>query len=267
MATKKTTAVTKLPDEQTLQALRNEFPVDPGYDRILLPRLGFKSQDVYEGKGKEKKVVIEAGTFIEERETEELDEEGKKVWSKEEIGTEVEGVIIFQRKQLRHYDEKTGTFTSSPVYDEPDEVVPLFQNRSEVHRGTPEELKKHYEYTDDNGKNKSALEENRILYILVGGVDGELMQLNLRGSSLYSFLSYSRKVTPPAVLTHMSSEAMKKGSIEWNKMVFEVAKPLTDAEVRTVLEKIAELKGSIAAEKSFYQGQGSSTEEKEDEDF
>ena len=263
----KTKALAKMPDQKDLADLQNEFPVDPGYTRVLLPRINFKAQDVEEGKGKKKKVVIEAGTFIEERETEDLDENGKKIWSQEELGDEIEGVIVHQRKQLRYYDSTTGTFTSSPVFDDPEEVIPLFCDKSEVHRGTPAELKQHYMFTDQNGKERSALEENRILYILLGGVDGDLMQLNLRGSSMFAFMSYARKTLPPAVLTTFNSEAKEKGSIEWNQMTFEPSRQLDKKEVEKVKEVIAEIKQGIAEEKAFFAAQqGGSTKKDGDED-
>ncbi len=235
--------------EAQMQELRNSFPQDPGFTRIMLPRITFKSQDVTEGKGKAMKVVMEAGTFIEERETEELDEEtGKKIWEKTELGLEIEGTIIFQRKQLRYFDETTEEFTASPVFDDENEIVPLFCNKAEIAKGTPAELKKLYEYTKD-GKIKSKLEENRILYILK---DGELYQLNLRGSSMYSFLAYSRKTLCPSVVTVMNSEAKEKGSIAWNQMTFEVVRALSQEEIAGVIEKINEIKESIAEEKAFF---------------
>lgn len=244
------------PSAEALNALAQAFPTDPGFNRIMLPRLTFKSQDVTEGKGKNMKVVMEAGTFIEERETDELNEEGKKVWSKEDLGTEIEGVIIFQRKQLRYFDEATEEYTSSPAYDGDEEVVPLFTNKKEIAKGTPKELKEKYQYTDKDGKIKSRLEENRLLFILKGD---ELFQLNLRGSSMYSFLGYARKTLVPSVLTVMNSEPKEKGSIEWNQMTFTPKRTLGADEVATVLEKIDEIKRSIMEEKAYFASQNAAT--------
>jgi hypothetical protein len=238
------------PTEASMQALRNEFPQDLGFNRIMLPRLTFKSQDVTEGKGKAMKVVMEAGTFIEERETDDEDEEtGKKIWEKKELGSEIEGIIIFQRKQLRYFDESTEEFTSSPIFDDENEVVPLFCNKAEIAKGTPAELKKNYEFTGTDGKVRSKLEENRILYVLMGD---EMYQLNLRGSSMYSFLAYARKTLVPSVLTTMNSEPKEKGSIAWNQMTFTAKRSLTQAEIDTVLEKIGEIKAAIAEEKAYF---------------
>ena len=247
---KKTKELTVAPSDASLTALRNSFPQDPGFTRVMLPRITFKSQDVTEGKGKAMKVVTEAGTFIEERETDDVDEvTQKKVWEKKELGSEIEGIILFQRKQLRYFDETTEEFTSSPVYDTEDEVIPLFCNKAEVAKGTPAELKAKYEYTDKSGKVKSKLEENRILYVLK---DDELFQLNLRGSSMYSFLTYARKVLVPSVVTIMNSEPQEKGSIEWNQMTFTVKRNLGQLEIDDILVTISELQQSIAAEKNFF---------------
>jgi len=50
------------------------------------------------------------------------------------------------------YDEKTEEYTSSPIYDNDDEVIPLWKDRKEVAKGTPKELKEKFHYTDKDGK-------------------------------------------------------------------------------------------------------------------
>lgn len=236
--------------EETLQALQESYPVEQGGQRIMLPRLGMVSQDVVEGKGKAMKVVTEAGTFFIEKQTDEEDEDGKKIWERTEIGTEIEGIILFQRKQLRMFDEKTEEYTSSPVYDKDDEIVPIFCNKQEVGRGTPKELQAQFEYTDKNsGKVRSKLEVNRILYV---EYEGEIYQMNLRGSSMYSFLGYSRKVLPPSVITTFNSEPKEKGSIAWNQMTFNVKRKLSDKEAQEILHKVSEIKRAVQFEKDQY---------------
>lgn len=240
------------PSPEALAALSNAFPTDPGFTRILLPRLTFVSQDKTEGKGKNMKVIMEAGTFLEERETAELDEAGKKKWSKTELGLGIEGIILYQRKQLRYYDEATEEYTSSPIFDNDEEIVPLFTNKKEIARGTPAELKAKYQYTDKDDKVKSRLEENRILYILK---NDELFQLNLRGSSMYSFLGYARKTLVPSVVTAMASEPKEKGSIEWNQMTFTPVRTLNEDEIRIVLMRMDEIRESVNAEKAYFASQ------------
>lgn len=261
--------------EEALAALRQEYPTEPAFQRALLPRLGLISQDVTEGKGRNMKVVAEAGTFYIEVQSEELDEEGKKKWVRTELGTSLEGIIVFQRKQLKYYDEKAEKFTSSPVYDTDDEVIPLFLDKQEVERGTPAELKKLYPGTNSAGKAVSKLEDNRILYVLYKGPEDEeaqIYQLNLRGSSMYSFMTYARKTLPPSVLTKFDSEAKEKGINEWNMMTFEPARPLTQEEVDDVLARVAEIKEGIAQEKAYFASIAPSDEQREaskkaDEDF
>lgn len=278
MATKTTTkALAVAPSEEKLALLKSEFPQEDGFTKTIYPRLGMYSQDVTEevrnkqGR-KEIKLITEAGTFYIERQSEE-EVDGKREWTKEELGTKVEATIVFQRKQLRHYNESTEVYTSSPVFDSMDEIVPLFRDKKEIARGTPQELKAREEFeVVKEGKTKSALEDNRILYVLY---EGELYQMNLRGSSMFSFMSYARGATPPAVLTKFSSESMEKGDIAWNKMTFETVRNLADSEVDTVLENIENIKTSVAEEKQFYaaknvekkdDGYGAFDEKKEDID-
>ena len=276
----KETALAKAPDASSLQALAETVEVDPGFTRIMLPRLVFKAQDKFEGKGKNAKLVVAGGTFIAEHETDEINPDtGYKTWDSKEIGKtakgddypSIKGVIIFERKQLSYYDETTEEYTSSPIYDKVDEVVPLFCAKKEVHRGTAEELRKFYEYKDKDGKTKTNLKDNRILYVMLDGMDGELMQLNLHGSSMFSFIGYKRNTLAPSVVTEMSSEFMEKGSIEWNKMTFKAERTLDQGEVDQVLAKIGEIKQSIVDEKAFFANQDTSTsgekEESDDDDF
>jgi hypothetical protein len=239
--------VTTITDEQKA-LLAGSFPAEKGYTRTQLPRLGMFSQDATEGKGKAMKVVTEAGTFYTEKET--TDEDGNRVWKKEEIGTSIKGIIIYQRKQLKHYDEATGIFTSSSVFDDENEVVPLWANKAEIDRGTPEELKARPQYKfEKDGKVKSKLEDNRILYILY---EGDLYQMNLRGSSMYSWLTYSRKVIPPTVLTTFGSESKEKGTIAWNQMTFEKDRDLTTEEGDNVVGHVAQIRDAINQEKAFF---------------
>ncbi len=238
--------------EDQLAMMRENFPAEPASNRVIIPRIVFKSQDVMEGTGKDKKVVTEAGTFFTEVQTEKFDENRRNIWDKTEIGSSMEGIIIYQRKQLRMYDEDTEKYTSSPIFDTNDEVVPIFCDRKEVARGTRDELRALYEFIGDDGKKRSKLEDNRILYILK---DDTMYQLNLRGSSMYSFLGYARTVLVPSVVTAFSSEAMQKGSIEWNKMTFTSARDITNEEAVIVVEKQTELREAIALQKEHFANQ------------
>lgn len=250
------------PTAQALAELESMYPVEQGFQRILLPRISLVSQDKTEGKGKSMKVVTEAGTFFTERETEETTDEGKKIWDKKEIGTELKAIIIYKRKQLKYYDESTGLYTSSPIYDNDDEIIPLFCDKKEIDRGTPKELQAKYPGVTTSGKATSKLEVNRILYVLF---NGELYQWNLRGSSMFSFLGYEKKVRVPAVLTKISSESKEKGSIKWNQATFEVARQLNADEVADVISRVKEISTAIKLEKSFYASQAVEVKKEEDD--
>ena len=258
---KKNTDVMVPMSEEMMAQLRGEFPTENSYTRILLPRFGMVSQDVTEGKGKAMKVVTEAGTFFFETQTGEPDEKGNKTWEREELGTEVEGTVLYQRKQLKYYDKSTEKFTNSVPYDSEDEEVPLFCDRKEVDRGTPAELKARKEYagiSEKTGKPKSNLEETRILFVLI---KGEVYQLNLRGSSMYAWMTFARKAIPPSLLISFGSEPKEAGSNNWNQMTFTPVRTLNADEGATVLEKVAEIKLGIEAEKAFFATQTSADPE------
>lgn len=238
-----------LSDEQAA-ALRAEYPVEATFNRILLPRLGMFSQDKFEGKGKNAKLVQEAGMFYTEHQDDEVDEEtGKKEWVKEECGNEIEAIILFQRKQLRYYDEGTQKYTLSPIYDSDEEIVPLFTDKVKVATDVPRNLKKMYPGLTRAGKPTSKLGEDRILYVWY---NEEVYQLNLHGTSMYSFLDYARKTIIPTVLTRFNSEAKEVGSTNWNQMTFTAARKITSDEASVVIEKVREIKAGIAAEKAFF---------------
>ena len=248
--------VSKVASNEALAALREAFPVDPSAARIILPRLTLVSQDKLKetGSGKTKKieVVTAAGTYLTENETDEEDADGKKIWEKNELGTSIDGIILYQRKQLRMYDAKTEQFTSSPIYDTDDESIPLFANKAEVARGTPAELKAKYMTTDEQtGKPKSKLEDNVVLYVKKSD-DGKVYQLTFRGSSMYSFKQYSRKVLVPSVETTFSSEAREKGTTRWNMATFAVKRRLEDSEIVKVTDEVNSIRSMVAAEKSQY---------------
>lgn len=244
--------------EKDLALARAEFPADDsGYTQVLLPRLTMTSQDKTEGKGKQMKVVEEAGTFFIERQSDEKDKDGKLKWDRTEIGTGLKAIILFQRKQLRFYDADAKKFTSSPIYDTDDEVLPLFCDKKEVGRGTPAELKALEEYQGFTSKNKptSKLEDNRILYVLH---EGEVFQLNLRSTSMYAYKNYVRDLNkegglvPSTVMTEFGSEAMENGATRWNGMTFDNVRTLSKKEFEEAMVKVAEIKQGIEDIKAHF---------------
>ena len=264
MSKKETTLAVKMTDEQ-VALLQSSYPIETSFNRILLPRLGFYSQDQTEGNGKAMKVIAEAGTFYTDTQSdeEEENEEGKmvKLWKKEEIGTEIEAIILYERRQLKYFDGEK--YTSSPIYDTDEQIIPLFRDKMEVDRGTPAELKARKEYQGLSAKGKpiSKLEDNKILYVLLNET---LYQLNLRGTSMYAFMTYKRKVTPNMVLTKMNSEAKENGAISWSQITFEDVRPISKDEADIVVKHLREIKEAVEAEKAFYD---SKQPIKEKEDF
>lgn len=236
---------TVLSDEQ--RALLGQLtPQEQGFTRISLPRLGMYSQDKFEGKGKSAVLVKEAGMFYTEVPPTEKDGE----WAKNEIGNTIEGIVLYHRKQLSYYDEASQKYTSSPVYDSADDVVPLFMDKKEIHRGTPAELKAKYAYTDPkDGKVKSNLEEMRVLYILK---DEQVYQMSLRGSSMWSFSTYAKSCLVSSVLTKFSSEAKENGSIAWNQMSFDALREITPEEASVVIDNLTKITTAIADEKAYF---------------
>lgn len=253
---KKTTEVAAPLNDEALALLRSMYPQEEGYTRLMLPRLSFTSQDVMEGKGKNKKVVIAAGTFFTEHQTEETDENGKKVWEKTEIGDTLDAIIIYKRKQLRMYDEATEEYSSTPIFDTNEDIVPLFCKKKEVARGTVAQLKAMYAKKETNQKTgeeyvTSALKDNAILYVLI---DGELYQLNTHGTSMRSFIDYSKSVLVASVMTTFNSEENKNGSTEWNKMIFKAKRQITAEELEMVVSNIKAIKDAVDGEKAYFAG-------------
>ena len=238
------TEVMLAPEEELLAMLRQNTPIEEGYTRIALPRLGYYSQDKTEGKGKALKVVAEAGVFYTEV-------KAGEEYLKEEIGTEIEMTVVYSRKKLTYYDSQTEEFTSSSLYDNDNDVVTLFKAGKVLSKDTPENLRKlkEYEKMGDDGKMKCKLEINRVLYVIY---NGNPYEMTIRGSSMYSFSTYSKSLLVTSVLTSVTSTAEKKGTIEWNKLAFSSARPLTIDELREVVAMQTQIKEGIAQEKEYF---------------
>lgn len=228
--------------EESLAVLNQEYPKEQSFSRILLPRITFLSQDKLEGKGKAMKVVAEAGTFMSEK----PNEAGE--WEKEELGKEIDVQIFYHRRQLRYWDAANESFVNSPVYDTDEDIVPLFQDKKEIDRGTQKELQAKFPALE--GRKTSPLQDERVLYVLY---KGEAYQMSIKGGSKWAFLTYSRKVNPSTVLTTISSEEKENGSITWNQMIFTEDSKISEKEAREIIAKVGEIKTAIGAEKSYYQ--------------
>lgn len=268
---KKETKALAVATNEDLAVLDEMFPepIAEGYNKKFLPRISYVSQDQIEttgtGKNKVATVTTPAGTFFEEKKSEEPTEDGKLKFDKIEIGEEIELQIIMARKQLRMYHADTEKYTSSPIYDTENDIVPIFYDKNEVARGTPKELQERYmTKTTMKGKPKSALEEERVLYVIY---NGEMFTMNIRGTSMYAFLNYARKVNPRKVVTHITSEPKSSGEIEWNQMVFTNLRTINAEELNLVITLGKELQDAINEEKSYYASTSQETIKANDEEF
>jgi hypothetical protein len=268
---KTSTAIAKPMSDEVREQLDAAFPQEASALRIQLPRFGMVSQDITEetknpktGK-KEITIVTEAGTFFTETQTEDLDENGKKLWEKTELGIEIsEIIILYERKQLSFFSPDEG-YTSSPIYDTADEEVRLFHKKKEVARGTPAELRALPQFQGKTAKGKptSKLEENRVLFVQL---DGVVYQWTVRGSSMYEFLGYKKATKPNQVITSLSSESREQGTTRWNATTFTSLRPLNADESVEVLTKIQDIQKAISIEKGSY-AQTKAIKEGDDKDF
>lgn len=249
-------------DPELLAQLDASYPKEKSRLSIQLKKLGMFSQDVTEKVGKKIEIINEAGEFYIEQASDELDENGKNVWVKNPIGTSIEGIVIYKRYQLSFYDDKSETFFSTPVYDGATDIVPLFNNvtKKEVARGTSEELKKLSEFLEvKDGKTVSKLKDNRVLYVLY---KDELYQLTIKGSSMYAYMDYEKKIgNPTRYVTAFNSTARENGSIKWNQMTFEGTRSINQEELERAVEEVNKIKAAIAISKASYEA----TKPKEDE--
>jgi len=246
-----------------MEQLAAAYPQEEGGKRISFTRIGMYSQDQTEstGTGKTKKITVThaAGEFYIDRPTDKkediLDAKGKKVgtktkYEKEELGQEIEAIIFYKRHQLKAFDEAKDLWRNTPVFDSQDEEIPLFEDGKEIARGTPQQLKDMYLFVDKDGKTKSSLKDERVMYILH---EGEAYQINLKGSSMYSLLTYERNVRAcPTVLTKLSSVFQEKGEVSWNKMTFEAIRGVTPEEAVKVLELQKQIAADILASKKAF---------------
>lgn len=217
--------------EEQLAILNAGYPVSDSATRKTLPRFGMLSKDITEesgsGKNKTIKVIESAGTFYTEMDNGNVDENGKKVWSKTYLGDGVDVIISFNRKQLRKYDKSLKKFISSSIYDRDDQVIPLYLDKQQIQKGTPAQLQALYPALTQKGKPTSDLKEEKLLYVIY---QEELYQSNLSLSSKYSFLDYSKTVNPSTVVTALGSLEETNGSNTYRKMTFKNKRLITPEE-------------------------------------
>ncbi|HMI79342.1 MAG TPA: hypothetical protein VK484_11145 [Ferruginibacter sp.] len=262
---KKTTELALTEEQKAI--LDQSYPVSEESNRLQLPRLGLLSKDIVEesgtGKNKKIKVLQAAGYFYTESDKGETNEEGKKVWTKEFIEDEtIDVTIVYHRYQLRKYDSSLEKFISSPIYDNAEQVIPLYLDKQVIKRGTEADLQKLYPALTQKGKPTSDLKKEVILYVLF---NGELHQLNLSQSSKWEFMSYKKQVNPSTVITTLSSTEETFGTNTYRKMMFNVKRPIGQEEFELVFENQSLVKTTVENDSKFLLASGTSESEQDKE--
>lgn len=227
------------------------LPKENTFIRKTFPRISFTSQDKTEGKGKTMKVVEEAGTFFIEKPTDETDDKNKKIWSHDEIGKSLEGVIFFTRKKLSYYDQAAGKFISSSMYDQDTDEIVLWSDGKQVAKGTKAQLQAPYMFIKEDGKKSCKLAENKILYVWY---NNEVFELTVKGTSMFEYSNYYRNYNgePNKNLTLISSVECENGATVWNKTTYSRVRQLTQEEWDITRGLAAEMLKGIADEKAYF---------------
>lgn len=243
----------ELINQEQIEKLNEAYPVSEEGNRLILPRLGMLSKDITKetGSGKNKKieVVQAAGTFYTESDEGEVNEDGKKVWTKKFIdGESVDVIITLHRKQLRKFDSSLEKFISSPVFDNSEQVIPLYLDKQIIKRGTQKELQALYPALTQKGKPTSDLKEETILYVLY---KNELYQCNPSQSSKWEFMAYKKSLNPSTVITTLGSVEETFGKNTYRKMTFKSKGLITQPEFELVVENQGMLKNQIETDAKY----------------
>lgn len=249
--------------EEQLAVLNENYPVNDDNSRQSLPRFGLLSKDIIEesGTGKNKKITVvqAAGTFYTEKDLGEVDENGKKVWTKEFLdGEEQDVIIVFHRRQLRKYDSSLKKFISSPVFDNDQQIIPLYLDKQVIKRGTQAELQALYPALTQKGKPTSDLKEETILYVLY---NDEMYQFNLSQSSKWAFKDYKKTVNPSTVVTTLGSVEETFGTNTYRKITFKNKSIITPADFDLVIEGQTLLKEQVVNDSTLFLVSGEQAKE------
>lgn len=245
--------------QEDLAELNDSFPtVGSGAKRDVYPRIGMLSKDIVEesGSGKNKKIKIleAAGTFFINKDSgkQETGEDGKvvKVWEKEFFADQnsIDVIIAFHRRQLRIFDQSLNKFISSPVYDSPEQIIPLFLDGRQIAIGNQEQLQAKYPAITEKGKKTSKLKEEKILFVIY---EGETYQMTLTTSSKWAFQDYARKVGPATVVTTIGSIEETFGTNTYSKMTFTNKRLINKEELDLVKEAQGKLKDAVESDRVY----------------
>jgi hypothetical protein len=246
--------IAKLSEEQ-LAILNESYPINDDESRLLLPRFGMLAKDITEevGTGKNKKinVIQPSGTFFTERDNGEVNvDTGKKVWTKTFIeGEEVDVIIAFHRRQLRKYDSSLEKFISTPIFDNAEQVVPLYLDKQVIKRGNQAQLQSCYPALTQKGKPTSDLKEETILYVVY---KDELYQCNISQSSKWEFKTYKKSINPSTVVTTLGSVEETFGKNTYRKMTFTNKRMINAEEFDIVNGSQTSLKEEVSFDQTRY---------------
>lgn len=244
--------------EEQLAILNENYPISADNSRLTFPKFGMESKDITKetGTGKNKKIELiqAAGTFYTEKDLGEINSEGKKVWTKTYIdGETVEGIITFHRYQLRKFDSSLNKFISSPIYDNENQVIPLYLDKQVIKRGTEKDLQSMYPALTQKGKPTSDLKKYTIIYFLY---QGETYQFNLGVSSGWAFSTYKKLVNPSTVVTVLGSSEETFGTNTYRKVTFTKGSVITSTDFDAVLETQETLKQQVVNDDTLFLGTG-----------
>ena len=247
----------KVLSPEELAVLDESYPMSEESNKLTLPRLGMLSKDIIEetGKGKAKvmKVIESAGTFYTESDEGEVNEKtGKKQWTKKFLGEDIDGIISYERKQLRKYDSSLKKFISSPLYDSNDQVLPLYLDKQIIKKGTASELQALYPALTQKGKPTSDLKEETILFVIY---EGQLYQMSLSQSSKWAFKDYKKGINPSKVVTKLSSTEETFGTNTYRKISFVDERYITQEELDLVNESQGTLKEKVESDAQYFLSQ------------
>ena len=255
---------------EQLATLNDNFPVVGDTSRVSYPRFGMLSKDIVEtsgtGKNKKVKVVQAAGTFFTEKDEGEVNPEtGKKVWTKSFIeGESVNVIIVFHRRQLRMFDASLEKFYSTPIFDNAEQVIPLFLDKKVMATGTQAFLQGKFPALTQKGKPTSSLKEETILYVIY---EGEMYQCTLTQSSKWEFKTYTRTCNPSGVVTSLSSVEETFGENTYNKIKFTNKRVVNVEEFDQVSENQQTLVNEVEKDEKILLQSGETAEDRLNKEF
>lgn len=243
---------------EQLATLNESYPVSEGSNRVSYPRFGMLSKDITEvsgtGKNKKIKIINPAGSFFTEKDLGEVNDEGKKTWTREYLDADTAEVIIaFHRRQLRMYDSSLEKFYSTPIFDNADQVVSLYLDKQVIKKGTQAELQAMWPALTQKGKPTSKLKEETILYVIY---KEELYQCTLSQSSKWEFKNYARGLNPSTVITELGSKEETFGDNTFRKIVFKNKRMIDADEFEIVSENQSNLKETVKSDEKYFLSQG-----------